>query len=83
MAKGDSTNGEKRPLGPRGGTTTQTEKMVRKNLWMPLGLSEALRLRAFQSRQSETRIICVALAEYLGVELKYGAGSAVGENDGG
>lgn len=63
----NSSIGE-RPTGPRGGLTTQTETMVRKNLWLPLHLSEALRLRAFEERGTETRIICVALAQYLGVE---------------
>lgn len=82
MAKRDSRNGERgRRLGPRGGTTTQTGNLVRKNLWVPLALSEALRLRAFQTRQSETRIICTALAQYLGVVLSDEAEDADGGDE--
>ena len=69
MTKKGSSDGEQGPVGPRGGTTTHTREMARKNLWMPLTLSEALRARAFKERRSETSIICSAVAQYLGVEL--------------
>jgi hypothetical protein len=55
--------------GPRGGTTTVTSSgMVRKNLWISNEENEALRLRAFEERKSETQIIRSGLRRILGLD---------------
>lgn len=55
--------------GPRGGTTTVTSSgMVRKNLWISHHENEALRLRAFEERKSETQIIRAGLRQILGLD---------------
>lgn len=65
----ERSNGQPSPTtGPRGGTTTRTsEGMVRKNLWLSYEENEALRLRAFQDRRAESRIIRSALRRELGL----------------
>lgn len=39
--------------------------MIRKNVWLPKELSEALRARAFHERRSEADIVRAALTTYL------------------
>lgn len=44
--------------GPRGGTTTITQRgWVKKNLWLPPGLSEQLREESFKQRTSEAELV--------------------------
>lgn len=54
-----------RDFAPRGGTSQQTESMIRKNVWLPKELSEALRAKAFHDRRSEADIVRAALTSYL------------------
>lgn len=63
------TNGDEKPMGPRGGTTTVTESgMVKKNLWIPREEAELLREKAFHERRSEADIIREGLRAVLGTE---------------
>ena len=56
----------RRPRGPRGGTTTVTESgMVKKNLWIPAEMAEALRAIAYHERRSEADVIRSGLAREL------------------
>lgn len=62
MSEADTT-------GPMGGKTTRTKSgMVRKNLWLHEDESEALRVRAFEERRTESSIMRDALRQYLGIE---------------
>lgn len=55
--------------GPRGGLTTVTKSgMVRKTLWLHADESEALRVRAFKDRRSESELMREALRRFLKVE---------------
>lgn len=61
--------GKKAPTGPRGGTTTVTKSgMVRKTLWLHADEAEALRLRAFKDRRSESELMREALRRLLRIE---------------
>lgn len=60
------TGADDRSRGPRGGTTTVTPSgLVKKNLWVPFELAEALRTMAFRQRRSEAEIIRDALRQLL------------------
>lgn len=48
---------EKEVTGPRGGKTTVTEGMFRKNLWISQEQNERLRYLAFRTRRSEADLI--------------------------
>lgn len=58
------------PSGPRGGKTTISGDRVRKNLWITIEESEALRRRAFETRQTETTIIRRGLRQQLGLSKR-------------
>jgi hypothetical protein len=45
-----------------------TEKGVKKTIWFHEDEAEALRLRAFKDRRSESAIVREALRAYLGIE---------------
>jgi hypothetical protein len=60
--------------GPRGGRTTITRSgMVKKNLWVPHEVAEALRRKAFEERRSEAEIIREALEHLLDEGREEGA----------
>jgi hypothetical protein len=55
------------PVGPRGGTTTVSRTgLVKKNLWVPREVAEALRRKAYEERRSEAAIIREGLRRVLG-----------------
>jgi hypothetical protein len=71
---GRAENGPAALRGPRGGRTTITKSgMVKKNLWVPHEVAEALRQKAFEERRSEAEIIREALDNLLGEGPKEGA----------
>jgi len=58
-------------IGPRGGTTTVSERgMVRKNFWLSEPVNELLRRRCFEQRRSEADLIREALELLLGAERR-------------
>jgi len=60
---------DREPEGPMGGKTTRTKSgMVRKTLWIHEDESEALRVRAFEDRCTESSIMREALRRFLGLE---------------
>jgi hypothetical protein len=55
-------------IGPRGGKTTKTDSgLVRKTIWLHEDEAEALRLKAFNDRRSESEIVREALRSFLDV----------------
>jgi len=56
-------------IGPRGGKTTVTDSgMVRKSLWLHEDEAEALREKAYRTRQPEAEILREALRRFLGLQ---------------
>jgi hypothetical protein len=59
---------EKR-LGPRGGETTVSKTgMIRKNVWLHPDEAEALRVKAFKERRTESEILREGLRKVLELE---------------
>ena len=59
----------KKALGPRGGETTVSKTgMVKKTLWLHPDEAEALRVKAFKERRTESEILREGLRRILKLE---------------
>jgi hypothetical protein len=58
----------KENIGPRGGKTTVTDSgLVRKTIYFHADEAEALRVKAFENRRSESEIVRDAVRRFLGI----------------